>query len=681
MTTQNNYLYRILHNERGEGVAVGPGQVGNDEGRPNVGDVVFVDDQVSLDYIEGDVGEVELVGVRDTIDLRLSDGSDDELKIIERLVVRDTNALSSGGTPAGTIPSNVGVIDIVTLEHEGGEEDRFPEEYLVRASVAGNTLSITPNQGTPFDYTPTFEKITREQLEDSVWALFSRPSTGASVEHNGISLAYEDVRGQSEEGRITLSLDLETLTTGVPVGTDYIAFSDDGETNKPTKKARINSLPISGGWTTWADVPAPPNRGGAGYDIIPVTSLSPVFPNISGDWGFINLSEIGGSSYTAGDGIDISGNTISADFGTVADTVAEGNHGHTGLPFNPPVVTTPVDENDKLVIEVDDSYARVDADVAITQILRNIDGETDEFLKRTASGIEWAVPTGGGVAGVSSVTAGSGLSVNRTTGAITISIDLDNLTYATPVTTDSIAFIDESATGDPTRLTRIDTLLALAASSGPAEYIRRLSVSGNTLSWDSEGGTDGSFSPTGDSGGGLSSISVGTGLDVSTASGVATISLDLSEITTGTPTLDDYVIFLDDSLTGDPERKARIRNILALGGGTGSGWDSWDDVPRPTIYTKSEYSMFIDYMLIYDREKTEWRSISPHDFLLPIAERQYTLSQFNNTERLFAYDPGGNSYGTATPHTVVSAVVHEVTQAVYDATTTKRGFYIITDAE
>lgn len=434
------------------------------------------------------------------------------------------------------------------------------------------------------------------------------------------------------------------------------------------------------GWNSWDDVVAPPNRIGVGYDVIPITSLNPAFPNLDGDWGFIRLSEIGGRTYTGGDGIDVTGTVISADFGTAADTVAEGDHGHTGLPFNPPVVTTPVDANDKLVIEVDDSYARVDADVAVTQILRNISGETDEFLKRTASGIEWAVPTGGGTAGVSSLTAGGGLAVNRTTGAITISLDLDNLTYATPIATDSVAFIDESATGDPTRLTRIDTLLSLASSSGPAEYIRRLSVSGNTLSWDSEGGIDGSFSPTGGSGGGLSSVGVGTGLDVSTSSGVATISLDLSEVSTSTPTLDDYVVFLDDSLTGDPERKARIRTILGLGGGSG-GWDSWSDVPLPSSAIDSDV-LSTDYVVIRDRSASSWKYTS---MVWPLNAAMAGISNATpayNDKMLF-YDLNGIQprVKATTPYTVVDVNVHEVTQAVYDATTTKRGFYIITDAE
>lgn len=169
--------------------------------------------------------------------------------------------------------------------------------------------------------------------------------------------------------------------------------------NLPVPGSPINIADLIGeGWTTWDDVPAPPNRGGSGYDYIPVTSLHPSFPNLAGNWGFVRVEDLGGGTdnYIDSLALSLTGSNLSATAGrtgTLAD-VTSPDLSLSSLIFNPPVVTTAVDQNDKIVMDIDDSYGRVDADVAITQILRNIPGNTGQLLQRTMSGIGWVTTAG-----------------------------------------------------------------------------------------------------------------------------------------------------------------------------------------------------------------------------------------------------------------------------------------------
>jgi len=95
----------------------------------------------------------------------------------------------------------------------------------------------------------------------------------------------------------------------------------------------------------------------------------------------------------------------------------------------------------------------------------------------------WAAPAGSytgwtatGDSGTASVDSGGTLAFNGgsgqgistqvnnsgTGGTVTFSLDVNGLTTATPVTSDFLAFSDESGTGDPTRKATLATILALA---------------------------------------------------------------------------------------------------------------------------------------------------------------------------------------------------------------------------
>lgn len=138
------------------------------------------------------------------------------------------------------------------------------------------------------------------------------------------------------------------------------------------------------------------------------------------------------------------------------------------------------------------------------------------------------------------------------------SFDLESLTVATPATGDFLAFQDTSSS-NAIRKATIQNILALASQAS-------FSIDG--LSAVNPALTD--YLPIADT-------SDSNANKKSLVSGILNLLTEanwrVSSLTTATPTTSDYLVFSDESETGDPNRKATIATILALGGGGGGGSD------------------------------------------------------------------------------------------------------------
>ena len=153
---------------------------------------------------------------------------------------------------------------------------------------------------------------------------------------------------------------------------------------------------------------------------------------------------------------------------------------------------------------------------------------------------------------ISAVTAGDGLSGGGNSGAVSLALDLNELSAATvAVDADSIAIID--ASDNSSKKESIADLVAgmagtnLTASSGTlgiaSSVIRGLFSAGGDLSYNS--GT-GAFSFTNDAGD-IEGVTAGVGLSGGGTSGTVSLALDFSELDDMTGTMDatDEFIILD----------------------------------------------------------------------------------------------------------------------------------------
>ena len=625
MTTPNNYLYEVLHNERGEG-AVGGG-IGPDdiEGVPNVIEYPGVQDIVSLG---NEVESIESIKVEDSIELYPANEQFQLPTISERVLVGDIVVDDDEQSGIGFKSANVAIQDTVSLELE---EPR-PGEYLVRAAVVGADLLITPNQGEVVRYSPTIDHD--NNYVDSFDLRLSGTTLHGTLGRNGtlpdlddsVNLAsLQDGNDNNYIDNLVLNLSGQNLSATV---------EREGLSNFSSNTITLPSP--GGGWNSWDQVSALPNRGrpsldnrGRQYQYIPISSISPTFPSLGGQWGFLDITDIGGGADNYADSVDLafsngslgitigrtgtlsdltdsvaipdnnnyadsldvglSGQTLSVTIGrngTLADLTDSvelpsggGSGTFFGLTDTPDsgmiTRTTPGTQISRTIASISssivvldgDNYRRISPLVSFPSILlpsgRNtvnalafpfqtgiflqfqINGNSDPLLL-TVNYTNYQVTVTNnstGQSGTKNLPSNPFLQIGNTFYAdlgffaigagvgTSITIEFRNA----PTTTTEAAsgyFFAVNSTGDELVLTpppsgitdehiqdvvgsmmragsglqgvyndTLGTFTYSSTGSGgggtPAEYIRRITASGNTLSWDSIGGTDGSFTPTG----------------------------------------------------------------------------------------------------------------------------------------------------------------------------------------
>ena len=173
---------------------------------------------------------------------------------------------------------------------------------------------------------------------------------------------------------------------------------------------------------------------------------------------------------------------------------------------------------------------------------------------------------------IESVTAGDGLSGGGSSGAVSLALDLNELTAAAvDVSADSIAIIDGGDNSSKKEsIADLATAMAgtnLTASAGTigiaSSVIRGLFSAGGDLSYNS--GT-GAFTFTNDAGD-IESVTAGVGLSGGGSSGAVTLALDLSELSAVTPTTGDSFATLDAD--GSTEQRTTVDALATLLAGSG----------------------------------------------------------------------------------------------------------------
>ena len=197
---------------------------------------------------------------------------------------------------------------------------------------------------------------------------------------------------------------------------------------------------------------------------------------------------------------------------------------------------------------------------------------------------------------ISAVTAGDGLSGGGSSGAVSLALDLNELTAATvAVASDSIAIID--ASDDTSKKESIADLVAgmagtnLTATSGTlgiaSSVIRGLFSAGGDLSYNS---STGAFTFTNDAGD-IESVTAGDGLSGGGSSGAVTLALDLNELTAATVAVDADLIPIIDA-SDNSTKKESISDLVAAIAGTGltasSGQLSLTDTGYVTAVTAGD---------------------------------------------------------------------------------------------
>ena len=160
---------------------------------------------------------------------------------------------------------------------------------------------------------------------------------------------------------------------------------------------------------------------------------------------------------------------------------------------------------------------------------------------------------------------------------------------ATPTTSDYLVFADDSATGDPNRKATISTILALGSQS--AFDINALTAETSANDADTLAIYDTSASAM---------------RKMTRANFLSGVSSLVSAETAGTPVATDYLVFSDESETGDPNRKATISTILALAADT-----TFDISALPSESTVAD----ADFVAIYDASASAMKAMTRANFL------------------------------------------------------------------
>ena len=110
------YLYNVLHNERGEGASGFYPEFLAGETSPLLLEYLYIRDENAVGYFEGDVGNSDGISVLDTVSLGYSN---DLLEIEEIIYVRSATAEYDSEDGTRVVSPNIGVIDTVSLGYEG----------------------------------------------------------------------------------------------------------------------------------------------------------------------------------------------------------------------------------------------------------------------------------------------------------------------------------------------------------------------------------------------------------------------------------------------------------------------------------------------------------------------------------------------------------------------------------
>ena len=281
--------------------------------------------------------ESEVVYVIDEVTLESFEG---DIGVNEGVEIHDTVDLWSEDDPLFEIEEVVYIGDATTgptLQTTSGQPEPAPTNVIVVDEVA---LEYIPSPGVGIDI--YVSGITLDINSDELTVILDRENAGPIV-----------------SPPITL-----------PSGGNPNAWDDWGDPpNVPDADSTVSIFGYSGTVPFWNALASP---GSTRWQGIPTDQLPGIPINVE-----LNLNNNRLTTTVERSGIT-----------NLSDSV--------DLPslFDPPISTTPVDQNDQLVMQIDGDYARVDADVAVTQILRTYDGDPGEFLQRTTSGIDWA-PAGG----------------------------------------------------------------------------------------------------------------------------------------------------------------------------------------------------------------------------------------------------------------------------------------------
>ena len=175
---------------------------------------------------------------------------------------------------------------------------------------------------------------------------------------------------------------------------------------------------------------------------------------------------------------------------------------------------------------------------------------------------------------IESVTAGNGLSGGGTSGAVSLALDLSELTAAAvDVANDSIAIIDASDSDGSKKESIADlasgmagtNLTATSGTLGIADSVIRgkISVRGD-LSYNSSTGVISFTNDAGD----IEGVTAGDGLSGGGSSGTVSLALDLNELTGATADVSaDSIAFID--ATDNSSKKESIADFVSSMAGTG----------------------------------------------------------------------------------------------------------------
>lgn len=194
---------------------------------------------------------------------------------------------------------------------------------------------------------------------------------------------------------------------------------------------------------------------------------------------------------------------------------------------------------------------------------------------------------GGGSSGIKTLVNNSG-----TGGAVQFSLNINGLTTATPVTSDFLAFSDESGTGDPTRKATLATILALADDTTYFLDARALAANSVAIDLDASAGTDSLVSINDAADNNISvatssttSIQIGFQDDINIAQtlgvgGAATFDTDVS--IGGILTMSDAIVMANNKITGlgngtaanDAVNLSQVQGLVAGVGLFKGGYDA-----------------------------------------------------------------------------------------------------------